>query len=51
MRTLIEQLPANADPDPVFAAFADWSAGLILETWQVRRVLKLDVLSELDPPV
>jgi uncharacterized protein involved in exopolysaccharide biosynthesis len=33
------------------AAFADWSAGLILETWQVRRVLKLDVLSELDPPV
>lgn len=31
-------------------AFADWSAGVILETWQVRRVLKLDVLSELDPP-
>ena len=25
--TLIEQLPATADPDPVFAAFADWSAG------------------------
>jgi superfamily II RNA helicase len=27
MRTLIEQLPATADPDPAFAAFADWSAG------------------------
>ena len=25
--TLIEQLPATADPDPAFAAFADWSAG------------------------
>src|ERR1700722_13425587 len=25
--TLIEQLPATADPDPVFAAFVDWSAG------------------------
>jgi hypothetical protein len=33
------------------AAFADWSRGVILETWQVRRVLKLDVLSELDPPL
>ncbi len=33
------------------AAFADWSRGLILETWQVRRVLKLEVLTELDPPV
>ena len=25
--------------------------GVILETWQVRRVLKLEVLSELDPPL
>jgi hypothetical protein len=32
------------------AAFADWSRGLILETWQVRRLLKLEVLTELDPP-
>ena len=33
------------------AAFADWSAGRILETWQVRRLLKLEVLTELDPPL
>jgi uncharacterized protein involved in exopolysaccharide biosynthesis len=32
------------------AAIADWSAGIILETWQVRRALKLEVLTELDPP-
>ncbi len=32
-------------------ALTDWSAGLILETWQVRRALKLDVLTELDPPL
>jgi uncharacterized protein involved in exopolysaccharide biosynthesis len=32
------------------AALADWSAGIILETWQVRRALKLEVLTELDPP-
>ncbi len=33
------------------AGLAEWSAGIILETWQVRRVLKLEVLSELDRPV
>ena len=32
------------------AALADWSAGIILETWQIRRALKLEVLTELDPP-
>jgi uncharacterized protein involved in exopolysaccharide biosynthesis len=32
------------------AALSDWSKGVILETWQVRRMLKLDVLTELDPP-
>jgi hypothetical protein len=31
------------------AALSDWSAGFILETWQVRRLLRLEVLSELDP--
>jgi uncharacterized protein involved in exopolysaccharide biosynthesis len=33
------------------AAGADFKSGLLLETWQVRRRLKLDVLSELDLPL
>jgi uncharacterized protein involved in exopolysaccharide biosynthesis len=32
------------------AAFADVLGGLILESWQVRRKLRLDVLGELDKP-
>ncbi|MGH7271094.1 MAG: hypothetical protein ACREJ3_11750, partial [Polyangiaceae bacterium] len=34
----------------LLAAGADVGTGLILESWQVRRRLKLDVLGELDPP-
>lgn len=34
----------------LFAAFADWRAGRVLETWQVRRRLKIDVLGELEGP-
>ncbi|HEX3388356.1 MAG TPA: DEAD/DEAH box helicase, partial [Streptosporangiaceae bacterium] len=43
MRSLIEQLPANADPDPVFAAFADWSAdqGLALYPHQEEALIEL----------
>jgi hypothetical protein len=32
------------------AALADWQTGRILETWQVRRYLKLEVLGEIGPP-
>lgn len=32
------------------AAAADWQTGRILETWQVRRRLKLEVLGEFEPP-
>ncbi|MDP9001836.1 MAG: hypothetical protein M3O46_17185, partial [Myxococcota bacterium] len=33
------------------AAAADWRAGRFLETWQIRRYLKIDVLGELEPPM
>jgi uncharacterized protein involved in exopolysaccharide biosynthesis len=33
------------------STWADLSGGVLLETWQVRRQLKLDVLSEIDSPV
>jgi uncharacterized protein involved in exopolysaccharide biosynthesis len=33
------------------SAGADLSTGVLLETWQVRRQLKLEVLTEIDPPV
>jgi uncharacterized protein involved in exopolysaccharide biosynthesis len=33
------------------AAAADWQTGRVLETWQVRRRLKLEVLGELEPPL
>lgn len=33
------------------AAAADWRAGRFLETWQIRRRLKIDVLGELEPPL
>jgi hypothetical protein len=32
------------------AAGADWRTGRFLETWQIRRRLKIDVLGELEPP-
>jgi hypothetical protein len=32
------------------AATADWLTGRVLETWQVRRRLKLEVLGEFDQP-
>jgi hypothetical protein len=32
-------------------ALADWQAGRILETWQIRRHLKIEVLGEMDPPL
>ncbi len=32
------------------AASADWRAGRLLETWQVRRRLKIEVLGELEQP-
>jgi uncharacterized protein involved in exopolysaccharide biosynthesis len=32
------------------AAAADWRTGRILETWQIRRRLKLEVLAEFEPP-
>jgi uncharacterized protein involved in exopolysaccharide biosynthesis len=32
------------------AVFADWASGILLEAWQVRRILKLEILTELDPP-
>jgi hypothetical protein len=35
----------------VVSAMSDWFSGKLLETWEVRRRLKLEVLSELDPPV
>jgi hypothetical protein len=35
----------------IVSAMSDWFSGKLLETWEVRRRLKLDVLSELDPPV
>jgi uncharacterized protein involved in exopolysaccharide biosynthesis len=34
----------------LLAATIDWVAGRILESWQIRRRLKLDVLAELDKP-
>ncbi len=33
------------------SAGADLSTGVLLETWQVRRQLKLEVLTEIDPPI
>jgi hypothetical protein len=30
---------------------SDWQAGRILETWQIRRHLKIEVLGEMEPPV
>ncbi len=41
--TLIEQLPETAEPDPVFAAFADWSAdqGLALYPHQEEALIEL----------
>jgi uncharacterized protein involved in exopolysaccharide biosynthesis len=33
------------------AASADWQGGRILEAWQVKRRLKLEVLGELEPPL
>ena len=41
--TLIEQLPATADPDPVFAAFADWAAdqGLTLYPHQEEALIEI----------
>jgi uncharacterized protein involved in exopolysaccharide biosynthesis len=35
----------------IVSAMSDWFSGKLLETWEVRRRLKLEVLSELDPPV
>jgi uncharacterized protein involved in exopolysaccharide biosynthesis len=32
------------------AALADWQTGRILETWQVKRYLKIEVLGEIGPP-
>ena len=32
------------------SALADWQTGRILETWQVRRYLKVEVLGEIGPP-
>jgi hypothetical protein len=34
----------------LFAALADWRAGRVLEVWQIRRQLKLEVLGELEGP-
>ena len=34
----------------LLATLADLATGLVLETWQVRRRLKLDVIGELDAP-
>ena len=41
--TLIEQLPATADPDPVFEAFADWAAdqGLALYPHQEEALIEI----------